>query len=736
MSLYGALFVGVSGLKAQGTKIGIISDNIANVNTVGYKQTKAAFETLVVNQGQKVAYYPGGVIANNVQLVDQQGILTATDAPTDIAISGSGFFAVSAKVDGTGEPLYTRAGSFRKDNVGNYQNSNGFYLKGWPLDRDGKLPGEVGNANTISSSNLDSLEVVNLKSQSGLAAGTTKVTVKANLNAAQPVHLGSGVTIGMDVTSNNYKISADDIIVPFAGTIKTDEFTVATGGGLTYTYEYGGFSYGRNVTSGAGGESITAPSPNVGIGGFILDASSPTDAFLKTTGTAGFTATDLTFTITTGNGGTKTFTYQPSSPNASSGQFSNLNNLATAIDGTAGLTARVVGGQLYVGPEDANDSISFANGGTGIDWKNEIGLLDQGVGTNRFNSMNSLAAMVNASTGMKAIVNFPQADSTLQIHVADPLDTVAFYDGADTNIATTTNTGSLIDAFGLTGHPNYVAGATENSITAINPAYDTAGVIGKNMASGDIVADFSRNVTIYDSLGDSHELRLSYLKSATNTWQVEVHAIPATDVNTTLVDGQVATGTLIFNGDGTLNSVSSSLLQPLNITWNNGATASQISLEWGTAGPVGGTAGAPIVGKADGMTQFKSASEVKLIEQNGAPVGELVGVTIDKEGYVIASYTNGETQKLYKLPIADFTNPNGLRSITGNVFSETNLSGEVNLREAGKSGVGTVVASALEASNVELATELTDMIVAQRAYQANSKVISTSDELLDTLTRL
>ncbi len=119
------------------------------------------------------------------------------------------------------------------------------------------------------------------------------------------------------------------------------------------------------------------------------------------------------------------------------------------------------------------------------------------------------------------------------------------------------------------------------------------------------------------------------------------------------------------------------------------------------------------------------------MSQNGTPVGQLTGVSIDSSGNIIASYNNGQTQKLYKIPLAEFTDPDQLQSITGNAFAQSSASGEVNLKQAGQSGVGAISSGALEQSNVELANQLTDMIVAQRAYQANTKVIQTADTLLD-----
>lgn len=755
MSIYGALFAGVGGLKSQGTKIGIISDNIANVNTVGYKATKAAFQSLVVNSSANVSYAPGGVTARSVQLVDKQGILTATDAPTDIAMSGSGFFVVNAKPDTSGEPLYSRAGAFRQDSLGNFRNSSGFYLQGWPLNRDGLLPGAPGNTNTTSAANLDSLETVNVETQSGVASGTTLVSMGANLDAGEETFPGSGVNITMDVNNvRNFGIASSSLIVsdeyPIIdngvgatanGIVRGDDMTINTGNGLTYSFDYGGYVVGRSVTAGTAGDGGVV----AGVGpGNIFDAISPTTSFFGTTGLGGFTTAARSFTIQTGAAGLATFTYVTSSPNPTLGQFSNMNNLATAINESAGLTARIVDGRLYVGTEDANDSMQFANVDSvgagllaGIDWIAELDVVDQVTASNRFNSMESLAKLVNASDGISAVISNPLSDANLEIHVDDPLDTISFYDGDDIIPTTLTNTGSLIDEFGLSTHPKYLSVALEeNRVFGIDPSYDAAGVSGQNMASGDITAHFSRNVRVYDSLGAGHDVRTSFLKIGPNSWAVEVHSIPTTEINSLLVDGQVATGTITFNGDGTLRSLSTSLTEPIDVTWTNGSVASAINFDWGTSGLPFGTPGAAQIGLTDGLSQFDSNYNVAFVNQNGAPVGELIGVVIDELGYVIASYSNGETQKLYKLPVADFTNPNGLRSVSGNVYAQTQNSGEVNLREAGTNGTGTVVAAALESSNVELSEELTDMIVAQRAYQANAKVISTADSLLEELNRL
>ncbi|NDH65771.1 MAG: flagellar hook-basal body complex protein, partial [Microbacteriaceae bacterium] len=246
----------------------------------------------------------------------------------------------------------------------------------------------------------------------------------------------------------------------------------------------------------------------------------------------------------------------------------------------------------------------------------------------------------------------------------------------------------------------------------------------KNMASGAIPPHSTRPATIFDAQGTGHNINMSFLKTATNTWAVEVYAVPASDVTSSLPNGQIAYGTLIFNGDGTLRSVSTGLSSETTIQWTNGASSSGVTFDWGTAGQPAGTANATIIGLADGMSQQSADYSLNFINQNGAPVGQLSGVSIDRAGFITASYSNGETQRLFKIPLTSFTNPDQLQSVSGNSYTQTSESGEVNLKQADTSGVGFISSSALEASNVELANQLTDMIVAQRAYQANTKVIS------------
>jgi len=213
---------------------------------------------------------------------------------------------------------------------------------------------------------------------------------------------------------------------------------------------------------------------------------------------------------------------------------------------------------------------------------------------------------------------------------------------------------------------------------------------------------------------------------AQNTWAVEISSALASEVSSTapLVNGQLVTGTIAFNGDATLQSLSAALAQPITINWTNGASPSAIGFNFGTEG------------FTDGLSQFDSAFNVSFLNQNGSEVGQLNGVTIDDDGVVIAAFNNGETRRLYKLPVATFADPTELQARDGNVFAQTDASGEFNLREAGNGGAGTIAASALEAANVDLAKEFSDMIITQRAFSASSRIITTVDEMLDELIRI
>ncbi len=146
--------------------------------------------------------------------------------------------------------------------------------------------------------------------------------------------------------------------------------------------------------------------------------------------------------------------------------------------------------------------------------------------------------------------------------------------------------------------------------------------------------------------------------------------------------------------------------------------------------------GATDRGGGGGLTQFSDNFSTIFIQQDGVPTGVLSGLTISDVGQVVALFDNGLTRPIFKVPLATFSNPNGLGQNTGNIFSPTDKSGDPLLNTAGDGPAGKIAQSALEASTVDIAEEFTKMIITQRAFSANSKVITTADEMLDELVRI
>ena len=705
MSLYGSLFSGVTGINSQGTAISSISNNISNINTVGYKTEAATFSSLVTGStGLSSASGGGGALARTRSAIDGQGLIQPTGVSTDVAISGKGFMVVNDKNDGTGTYLYTRAGSFRTDSRGNLQNAAGYYLQAWPLDNQALLPGEPGNLDTKPNARLDSLVIVNTRG-STVAQATTKVSFGHNLKATEQTIPGQGADIVLPVSVADFNggptFTSTSVIAPggTSGLATGESFAVRINGTNTTTFNYGGFAESVDVTVGAGILGATTTS-----GSFSIGATDELDILR----------------ISSTSSGTVDFTLS-NSPDPINGRFNSLQTLADAINNTPGLTARVTNNRLYVSSRDANDAVTFTNVdgpnlGGATDIVGELGIASFAGGLDRFNTFDGLKNVIATKSGITSTITSTTSDPKMRIFATDPLATIEFLDVPANSFI------GAGDEFGI-------------ATGVLDPVYNALNVGGNNIASGKIKANiFSRNITLFDGLGVGHDFIYSAAKIGNNQWAAELYAATPTEIVSTRSDGLVASGTLTFNGDGSLRNVSAGLLQNVEIAWANQAIASEITLNFGTAGQPVGTVGATEIGKTDGVTQFDGSNDVRFIDQDGAGAGLLTSVSIDKDGIISFNYSNGQSRKVYKIPLADFPNINGLGATTGNAYKQSDISGEFTLKQAGQSGAGVVRPESLENSSTELSNELTSMIVAQRSYEANTKTITTVDGLLQKLT--
>ena len=257
--------------------------------------------------------------------------------------------------------------------------------------------------------------------------------------------------------------------------------------------------------------------------------------------------------------------------------------------------------------------------------------------------------------------------------------------------------------------------------------------IGANLpASATVGAASTTNVQIFDSLGVAHDVTLTWTKAGVNSWTLTANAPDATPAAGTegTTAGPAFSVAVVFNSDGTPLSFDGAGTPPSLVMtgWASGAAATTMALNLGTAGAVG-------TAQANGITQFSSSYSTTFVNQNGVQFGNFFGTSIDENGIVTALFDNGQTLPVYKLPIATFPNPNGLDAKSGTVFTQSGNSGGFVLRDAGTANAGKIIPSSLEASTSDLADEFTNMIITQRAYSANTRVITTADEMLDELIR-
>jgi flagellar hook protein FlgE len=237
-------------------------------------------------------------------------------------------------------------------------------------------------------------------------------------------------------------------------------------------------------------------------------------------------------------------------------------------------------------------------------------------------------------------------------------------------------------------------------------------------------SNFSTTMSVYDSLGNAHTMDVYFAKTAANTW--DYHAlVPGADLNPPVVgNSEVGTGSLAFTTNGALNTVTTGTAITASFA---GATAAQpIALNFGTSIAAGGTG-------LDGTTQFAGPSNVSSQSQDGYASGDFSGVAVDGQGIVTGLYTNGQKVAMSQLAIAKFRSNDGLGRAGQNLWIDTRDSGTAAMGTAGSGGRGATTGGALEGSNVDLATEFVSMIQHQRSFSANSKTITTADEMLQEL---
>jgi flagellar hook protein FlgE len=256
------------------------------------------------------------------------------------------------------------------------------------------------------------------------------------------------------------------------------------------------------------------------------------------------------------------------------------------------------------------------------------------------------------------------------------------------------------------------------------PQATTSSTLDINLDSGAAVNDtYSSTQSIFDSLGNAIPLTLTFTKTAANAWTASV-SVPAGTVTTPAADIGITNANFTFDGSGNLNSGSDPSITLTNLT--NGAA--DITINWDLFDTAGASNG--------DLVQYAGTSTTNFNTQNGYPAGNLRGVSVDENGFVTGAYSNGQLTPLYQVVLTDFPSYFGLSKMGNNLYAESRASGQAMPGVPLSGSLGSISPSAIEMSNVDLAQEFVKMITTQRAFQANSRVITTSDEVLQELISL
>ncbi len=254
--------------------------------------------------------------------------------------------------------------------------------------------------------------------------------------------------------------------------------------------------------------------------------------------------------------------------------------------------------------------------------------------------------------------------------------------------------------------------AIQIPVGQVQPAQATTtfGVTANLDATANVGTTVPGQITMYDSLGVSHIATVNYTKTATNTWSYSI-ALPAGDATTSTN----TTGTLTFDSNGNLTAPTANVTG-INFTGLSDGAAN-LSFTW----DINGASGTPTI------TQTSATSAVSATTQNGYPSGQYQKFSIDANGTVEASFSNGQTLAVGQLALANVVNLQGLQLLGGNTFATTRASGEAAVGVSGAGGLGTFDGASLEESNVNISQEFSNLIIAQRAFEANSKAVTTFD---------
>ncbi|MGE5502964.1 MAG: flagellar hook-basal body complex protein [Actinomycetota bacterium] len=743
MSLYGALFAGVSGLASQSSAMGAISDNITNVNTVGYKGSKVNFSTLVTKQVSLTQYSPGGVQSKPRAGIDTQGLLQATSEATDVALSGQGMFVVNTDsnpaASGTGMFAYTRAGSFKVDKQGYLQNVSGFFLQGWPLTSTDNSVSAKPSETTIDGNTymkaykdpstgtfhycnqniIDPYEVkpLNLKTIGGTADATTQVKIGANLPSGDSVY-------DPTVTGSSGLHQTSTLVYDSLGNTHSFDLNWMKTNANTWNIQQQTDLYSLNTTLTA---TTAAPDTAADFainGTTVISNGGTTGCTFSAAGTITFATAADAAALPVGS----VFTVSGAEDTGNNGTFmvtANAGGVVT-IQSNKYLTQRGIAppsgsASMTIYDTTGNNNYVYASQGR-MDFTQASRADVTALNGKSFTVTNPASA---GGTGLTTTFKF---DTTGALTDGTPAGTV-YINISNATITTGAQVAALVKS--KLGDPRSYLAAANGGVAGQNTiaAGGTIPLVTSTGATVNIVQQVGAQQLDFDLSGLPSA---SCLQTQTHTWSAASPSVDSPTGTFSVAKITQAGNAVDFNGDGTPQNIR---LTKLEVAWCNGAQSMTL-VPNGTGAEHRMSLFLGNTNQADGLTQLGGTYQLSYMQQNGAKFGNFSGVSITSDGVVTALFDNGVRRPVFQIPVATFTNANGMESLTGNTWIETATSGSYTLRTAGQAGSGTVNSASLESSTVDIGSEFTTMIVTQRAYSAAAKIITTTDQMLDELVNI
>ncbi len=683
-----SLFSGVSGLKNHQTRMDVIGNNISNVNTTGFKSSRVTFSD-TLNQTLTGASSPKdnlggtnpkqiglGSAVSSIDLLFTDGSVQSTGKNTDLCLSGNGLFVVS---NGS-QTYYTRNGAFEFDAEGNYViPGSGMYVQGW-MGNDGVVntTGAVGKITIAAGKSMK-------------AESTSIATYANNLNAN---------TTGYEISSilATYADGTSESLSSYPN--GTMSLTLDTGDTITLDDTA---DYDFTTTDDIDGKklyktsilSATANGSDLGI------SLSPADSVYSISTITGGSGTDtdpyrtksgFEYTVTTGTYAigdkvTVKGTIEPAGVTTNGDKTVLTIKLSSPSSDLIQITCPTPNTFSYSDGDDVSFNLA-------------IGQLDAGTGN-----------IVNGSDGKQYDVCKYDLNSDSKLPIKESSQNYQVYGRGATNTPANGYPHGTIETIS-----REEKNAESLSIITTD-GQSFSGLPGENYNKGELFYNpVTTTVTLYDSEGTSHSIPILFTKTGSNTWAIclangkDSYDFKEADGSTTTVT--LSKTNLVFDSNGKYSSGSASI--NTKYSDDNGATDDQ-----------------KVTLNLAGLTQFAGNSTINATSDGNA-AGTLESVAIDASGVITGTYTNGVKQAEAQVAVAQFTNASGLTKTGSSLYQESNNSGTANIKTAADLGVK-ITPSALEMSNVDIANEFADMIVTQRGFQSNSKIITVGDEMLETV---